>query len=58
MKKITNCNKCGKFINIDKAEIDILKNKQIKVYHKKCIKKAYWFILDKNKVVKFGRINN
>jgi hypothetical protein len=39
MVKITNCDKCGKFINIDKAEIEILKNKQIKVYHKKCIKK-------------------
>ena len=40
MLKITNCNKCGKFINIDKAEIDILKNGNIKAYCKKCNKKA------------------
>jgi len=34
MNKITNCNKCGKFINIDKSEIDIQKDKSIKVYCK------------------------
>jgi len=38
MNKITNCDKCGKFINIDKSEMVVLKNKQIKIYHKKCIK--------------------
>jgi len=40
MRKITNCNNCGKFINIDKASIDIRKNKKIKVYCKnyKCEK--------------------
>lgn len=41
MKKITNCDECGKFINIDKAEIDIRKDKNIKAYCKeyKCFKK-------------------
>jgi len=39
MNKITNCNKCGRFINIDKSEIDIKKDGNIKVYHKACIKK-------------------
>ena len=32
MNKITNCDNCGKFVNIDKAEIDIRKDKSIKVY--------------------------
>lgn len=32
MKKITNCNNCGKFVNIDEGEIDIQKDKTIKVY--------------------------
>ena len=50
MNKITNCNNCGKFINIDKAEIDILKNGSIKAYCHKyhCIKnKNYNKCLDK-----------
>ena len=39
MKKITNCDKCKRFVNIDKAEIDILKDGNIKVYCHKCITK-------------------
>ena len=40
MNKITHCDNCGKFVNIDKAEIDIQKDKNIEAYCKryKCFK--------------------
>ena len=36
LTKLTHCDKCGRFCNIDESEMDVLNNGSIKIYCVKC----------------------